>query len=129
MKRLIALGLMALSACGTPQEQCIRSVSRDMNVLDRLIAESRGNIQRGYAWETVQVTRTTWVDCTPRPTEANPEPKSQMCLDDVIDEQRQPKAIDLDAEGAKLASMERRRAEMARAMSPAIEACKTRYPE
>lgn len=36
------LALAALAACGTPQEQCINQNTRDLSVLDRLIAKIKG---------------------------------------------------------------------------------------
>lgn len=128
MKRMMIL-LPLLAACGTPQEQCIRGVSRDLATLNGLIEETRGNLARGYGFETVVETRPEWVDCTPRPTEADPNPKPQLCFDDVAEEVRRPVALNLDAEAAKLASMERRRDEMARALAPAVAQCQARYPE
>ena len=55
MKRLTFLALAALAACGTPQEQCINRNTRDLRTVDRLIAEAEGNLQRGYAYETITV--------------------------------------------------------------------------
>lgn len=125
---LTAPVLLVFAACGTPQQQCISQLSRDMIVLNRLIAETQGNIKRGYAYTETVVDMPEWVDCTPRASDSNPAPKPQMCFDDVPTTVRKPAAIDLDAETAKLASMQRRRAEMAAAMQPAIAACQARYP-
>jgi hypothetical protein len=127
MKRVLIL--LALAACGTPQEQCIRGVTGDLSTLDRLIAETEGNIARGFGYETRVVTMPRWLDCTPRPTAADPEPKSQMCLEDVAEEVRRPVALNLTEENAKLASMRDRRAQIASAMAPAVAACQQRYPE
>lgn len=127
MKRFLIL--LALAACGTPQEQCIRGVSGDLATLDRLIAETQGNVQRGYGFETQVQMMPEWVDCTPRATTENPTPKPQMCFDDVPTQVRRPVALDLTAEQAKLESMVTRRAQLASAMAPAVTACKARYPE
>ncbi len=127
MKRFLIL--MALAACGTPQEQCINGVAGDLPTLDRLIAETQGNLNRGFAYESKVEMQPDWVNCTPAPTKANPEPKPQMCFDDVPTQVRRPVAIDLAAERAKLASMVERRKQLAAAMAPAIQACKERYPE
>jgi hypothetical protein len=77
--------LLALVACGTPQEQCIARETRDLRVVERLITETQGNLQRGYALEEVFVERSVWVDCTPRVAEGEPAPKPQVCLDEVTD--------------------------------------------
>lgn len=120
---------LVLTACGTPQEQCIGGVSHDLNVLNRLIDETQGNIARGYGYADTVIDMPQWVDCTPFATTANPSPKPQMCFDDVPTRVTKPVAIDLAAEQAKLDSMLKRREEMTRALAPQIADCKARYPE
>jgi hypothetical protein len=130
MRATIALSLMlALVACGTPQEQCIARETRDLRVVDRLIKETQGNLQRGYAIEEVTIERTVWVDCTPRVPEGEPAPKPKLCLDDVSDTITRPKAIDLAAEQRKLDSLLIKRRELAQAAERVIAACKEAYPE
>jgi hypothetical protein len=73
MKRLAFLTLATLTACGTPQEQCISRNTRDLRTVDRLIAESEGNLARGYAFETVTVYEDYWTYCERLPpAEASP---------------------------------------------------------
>lgn len=129
MKRTLLPAFLILSACGTPQEQCIGAATRDMRVVDRLITEAEGNISRGYGFENVTVYMTEWVDCTPHPTAANPEPKPQMCLEDVPETTRQPVALDLAAERAKLAGLKQKRAQQAKAATSAVAQCKALHPE
>jgi hypothetical protein len=126
---LLGLTLLGLTACGTPQEQCVNRATRDMRVVDRLIAETEGNIDRGYAYEEVTVYQTEWVDCTPRVAAGQPAPPPQMCLDDVPRTERKAVAIDLVAEAAKLDSLKAKRAQQSRTASSAIAACKSQYPE
>ena len=130
MKRILVAGLMVtLAGCSTPQERCIGSVTRDLRVVDRLIAETEGNLARGYAYETVVVRRPTFIDCTPEPTLADPDPARQQCL---VTEERavsSPVAIDLNAEAAKLASLKVKRAEQATTATAAVAACRQQYPE
>jgi len=129
MKRF-ALPLMGLlAACGTPQEQCIAAGTRDLRVVDRLIAETKGNLARGYGYETVTVTTPEWVDCTPHPTPELPTPKRQLCFDEVTRSSRQAVALDLRAEAAKLAGLTSKRAELARAVAPLVAQCQAQYPE
>lgn len=127
---LILTSLVALTACGTPQQQCIGSVTRDMRVVDGLIAEAEANISRGYAIEeTVQV-RKQFVDCgMPEPTAENPNPRPEKCLQEVPYETRRPVAIDLNAEQAKLASLRTKRAAQGASAAPQIAACQAAYPE
>lgn len=134
MKRLVlpthAVALFALlAACGTPQEQCIQRNTRDLRTVDRLIAETQGNIDRGYALEEVTILQTLPGFChapyPPGPPLTEPVP----CLIDhhVIIERA--KAIDLAEEAKKLESLMAKRAELAKAAEPVIAQCKAEYPE
>ena len=129
MQRILLPALLILSACGTPQQNCISGVTRDMRVVDRLIAETEANLQRGYAMEERVISRTVWVRCEPQVRPDQPIPGPQMCLDDIDDVVRTPRAIDLNVEAAKLASLKEKRAAQAKAASPAINACRAQYPE
>lgn len=129
MKRLILPPLLALAACGTPQEQCISANTRDLQVVDRLIRETEGNLARGYGYERVTTYEPRWIDCTPRPTEAVPEPERQMCFDRVPVTVRKEVALDLNAEAAKLKSLQTKRSSLAKAAESVIAQCKARYPE
>ena len=80
---LLGLTLLGLTACGTPQEQCISANTRDLRVVERLIRETEGNLARGYGYVTVTEYEAEWVDCTPDPSEANPNPTQQLCFDRV----------------------------------------------
>lgn len=130
MRPMLTLPLMlALVACGTPQEQCIARETRDLRVVERLIGETEGNLQRGYALEEVFVERTVWVDCTPRVAEGEPAPEQKVCLDEVTDVVTRPKAIDLAAEQRTLDSLRVKRRDLQRAAEGVIAACKVAYPE
>lgn len=126
---LIAPALLALSGCGTPQEQCIRLNTHDLIVLDRLIAETQGNLARGFAYVETVETVPVFRPCFSGPTELNPNPEPRTCLDDEERTVRRPAAIDLDAEARKLATMRKRRDEMASELAPAVAGCKARYPQ
>lgn len=129
MNRLLLTACLLLAACATPQERCIAQASRDARVIDRLIAETEGNIARGYAFETEIVMRPDFVDCTPPATEENPDPATQRCLVDVPTEMRQPVAIDLAAEERKLQSLRERQAAIAAGMEDEIARCQALHPE
>ena len=121
--------LMPLIACGTPQQQCIRTATRDMQVVERLIVEVEGNLARGYAYENVTVYMPEWLDCTPRATTANPNPDPKLCFEDVAQTVRKAVAIDLNAEAAKLKSLRQKRDQQSRASAGAVAACKAKFPE
>ncbi len=68
MKLATATGLalvLALTACGTPQEQCIRANTKELRQVDALIAETRANLSRGYAYDEQTVTDWDWEPCFP----------------------------------------------------------------
>ncbi|GGE08054.1 hypothetical protein SAMN05421774_102523 [Gemmobacter megaterium] len=125
---LLVLGLLA--ACGTPQEQCIRMGARDLHVMDRLIAESRATLQRGYAIEETEVDNWVWVVCGPPPmVNGQVAGPPRRCFENVPRIERRPKAVNLVEERAKLASMEAKRRQLAQEAAPVIAACKAKYPE
>lgn len=125
--------LAALAACGTPQEQCIARETRDLRILDRLIAETEGNITRGYAIEEYTIDISYWGTClvaqAPDATGVRPPPIAEPCLQDREVTRTRPKAIDLGAERSKLASMQDKRRELARGAERAIAQCRAQFPE
>jgi hypothetical protein len=130
MKRLGLLALATMTACGTPQEQCINRNTRDLRTVDRLIDEAKGNLARGYAYETITVYEDYWTTCpAPAPVEGQPPSPPRMCLDERPVTEQRPKAIDLNAEARKLDSLKVKRKELARAAEAVIAQCKAEYPE
>ena len=139
MKRpVLLLPIVLVAACGTPQEQCVARQTRDLRILDRLVVETQGNLDRGFALEKIDVTRDRWVLCQTSlplppvdgaPPEPSPPPRPRMCLEDYVETETQPKAIDLRAEADKLAGMKIKRRDLAKAAEPAIAACRAAYPE
>jgi hypothetical protein len=130
MKRLLFPSLVLLSACGTPQEQCIRQNTRDLRTVEQLIAEAEGNIDRGYAYETVTVYEDYWRYCPQRrPPDGQPAPEPRLCLDERPVTEQRPKAIDLNDEAKKLSSLREKRKDLARKADSVIALCKAEYPE
>jgi hypothetical protein len=124
----LALGGV-LASCGTPQQRCIAGATRDMKVVERLMAEAQGNLQRGYALESETVYRTEFQDCTPAPTAAHPNPAPQLCPVEVPSTTTRPVAIDLAAESAKLASLQAKYAQQGTMATQAIAQCRAVHPE
>lgn len=129
MKRLALLSLAMLAACGTPQERCIAANTRDLRTVDRLIAETEGNLERGYAYETVTVSESYWDYCPQPQIPDQPPVPPRLCLKDRDYTERRAKAIDLAEEARKLESLKVKRAELARKAEPAIAQCRAEYPE
>ncbi len=124
---LIILPLVALAACATPREQCIGSATRDARILSSLINESRANLSRGYAFEERQEIRTRPRSCR---REYNDGSTYRYPCDEVETfTTRVPVAIDLQAEEAKLQSLEERFAQTQSSSNQAVAQCIAIHPE
>ncbi len=120
---ILLLALLLLAACATPREQCMSSATRDLRVLDRLIAESKANIERGYGYGTERFTNWQWGICG-----RYRNGTLAYCWEPYDSFRRVPVAVDLSEEQRKLDSMIRRRNELAREVQPRIAACDATYP-
>lgn len=131
MRRLIlSLSLLSvLAACGTPQERCVNRNTRDLRTVEKLITEVQGNLNRGYAIEEYTVSVPVWRQCVVPTTDPAAPVKSRPCLDDETETRTRPKAIDLNAERAKLESLFTKRDQLAREAQGVIAQCKAQYPE
>lgn len=112
--------LAVLAACGTPYEQCVRKVSREVATFDRLIAETQGNLDRGYAISIRHEPRITTFFCTdPASTVVFCERFEMVRVEDKL-------AIDPVAERRKLANLKARRRQAAKAVAPQLQACEAK---
>ena len=129
MKRLTIALMLLLAACGTPQEQCIRYNTRDLRTVDRLIVETQGNLDRGYAIETVTEYEDYWGYCAQPQLSGTPEVPPRLCMKERAVTVDRPKAIDLNDEARKLDSLKVKRRELARQAEAVIAQCKAEHPE
>lgn len=127
--RLLLPFLALLAACGTPQEQCIARETRDLRVVDRLIAEAEGNLDRGYALVTVTVWEDVWRWCQDPVAEGAEPGKPYLCQDEVARQETRPKAIDLQEEARKLAQLKAKRQDLSRRAEAAVAQCRKDHPE
>ena len=115
--------LCLLAACGTPYERCVRPVQAELRTVDRLIAETEGNIARGFAIERESQIIQERVVCR------DSEGRRSWCFAPVVTETRRPVAIDRTVERGKLETLQARRSEL-QALAVATEArCRTQFPE
>lgn len=124
---LILLPLVALAACATPREQCISDVTRDTKVLSHLINETRGNLARGYALDERQDVRTIRSTCRGRTP--SHEVFTYSCDKTQTFDTTVPVALDLNAEQAKLESLEERFAQSQANSNQAVAQCIAVHPE
>lgn len=132
MNRLILLALLPiLAACSTPRESCLRAASRDLVVVDRLIAQVQGNLARGYA-----VDREPYVTSTVDLCVGNRGYRGiygggvgfSYCSRPVTRYRANPVAIDRQTEERKLRELKQTRARLEKQVNANLEACNARYP-
>lgn len=123
MFRIAVLALVVLVSCGTPQERCVRSVTKDIRTLDRLIATSRENLERGYAIVEERYTTSRKRTCT------SSNGTRYTCYFPRTEIRRFPVSIDLNKEQAILDSQVAKRAQMEKQVAPQIKACQASFPE
>lgn len=119
---LLALPVL-LAACASPYESCVANATRDIRVLDGLIAQTRGNIARGYAIRNEEYFETEQQIC------GEVDGKPLYCDVPVALEREVPVAIDLKAEQAKLRSLLDTREQKARQAQAVARECRLRHPE
>lgn len=131
MHRALPLLFLALAACATPQEACINRETRELRTLDRLIAEQRATLARGYALVERTEWEMDWRICEPGvpATGTTPARPPRWCWDDVPVTVTDRVPIDPAAERRKLAGLEAKRAEEAARVRPAVAECRALYPE
>ena len=123
------LTLSVLAACGTPQEQCIRRETSELRKVDRLLAEVRANLDRGYALRTETYSVPVREVCEVTRDEEGNVVKKRYCWETETRTRRVPEAIDPLVERRKADGLEAQRAKLTRQAAAAIEACKVAYPE
>lgn len=124
MRRPAALllpALLALAACETPREACLRDASRQAGIVEGLIAETQANLRRGYAVEEDQVIRTVPDFCQVRDREGRL--RSTFCDRTEVRNVSRPVAIVPAAERAKLDGLLESRAQLAAEQTDRLLAC------
>jgi hypothetical protein len=124
---LLLLSLLALTACSTPREQCISASNHPIAQLDRLINVTRGNISRGFALAEVQDVRVLRASC--EGTNADGSTFRFPCEETETITRQEPVTINIAEERIKLAQLESRREQSARAAQARIQQCIAVHPE
>lgn len=123
--------LLALTACGTPQQQCIRKHTSEYRNISQLLAETEGNLARGYAWEERIVTRTRWTECRDlgRDKDGKTIIRYRSCLRDYTDTERYRVAIDPLVEQRKRDNLAAKKRELEPRAAATVRACREAFPE
>lgn len=131
LKLTLMAAPLALAACGTPQENCVRQNTREFRAVSELLAQTEGNLARGYAWRERQVTRTRFTDCQRvwRDRDGNRRIDTYPCWRDYTDVERYRVPIDplveqrtRDNLAARLTALEARNPEV-------LRQCRAAYPD
>lgn len=113
--------LVFLVACVTPRQACESQATGELRTIDALIAETQGNLARGYGLEQSQEVRSRRELCDGRREDGTTF--RYFCdRTDVVDVER-PVALDLRAEQAKLDSLLDRRALLQDGVAARLQAC------
>ncbi|WP_417249674.1 hypothetical protein [Celeribacter sp.] len=124
MRWFAPIALLPLLAACSEQQMCISRATYDLRTVRGFVEEARGNIARGYALVETEV-----VEIERQVCDVRPDGSKIYCERPVVETIEKRVAIDLDAEAAKLASLERKEAELAVKAESDIAACKAEFPE
>ncbi len=124
---LFLVPLIALAACSSPRERCISGANRAVSTLDRLIAETRGNITRGYGLVEVQDVRVLRRVC--EGTNSDGSEFRFPCDETETFTRNEPVTLNMAEERTKLAQLEERRAQTSRAAQAQVQQCLAVHPE
>jgi hypothetical protein len=111
--------LLLLTACATPQQRCEIQATRDLRVVDALIAESQATLQRGYALREVERVRFGTTICYG----GGDYYGYGFCWGNDTYTELRPVAVNLDEERAKLQTLLRKKEELEVRARAQIEAC------
>jgi len=124
MRWTIILGGIPLLAACSEQQICISKATKDLRVVQGFVAESEGNLSRGYALVTVEKIGYEREECG-----VHKDGSKRFCRVPYTYDTQEPRAIDLDAEATKLASLRKKEASLQTQATASIAACKSAYPE
>ncbi len=128
MRPILFLALpLALAACATPRESCIASATQQGRVIDALIAETRGNLARGYALEERQDLRTVRRLCEYEAADGTEY--RRFCNQTTTVSTTVPVTVDLEEERTKLDQLLLRQSRLDEAEQAAVAQCVARYLE
>ncbi|MGR3573064.1 hypothetical protein [Brevirhabdus sp.] len=113
-------GLLGLAACATPQERCVAVATKDLRVVQSLIAQSERDLERGYALRTETRVTPSVGFCTGNNG-------ARACLGSRLGETQRPVALDLSTERRKLRELRAKEAELAAQAASETRLCRQRY--
>ncbi|MCT8161584.1 hypothetical protein [Pseudoruegeria sp. SHC-113] len=119
---LLLLPALAFAACSTPRERCLNAATENLRTVEQLIAQTEANIQRGFGVETDYRITTGFDWCYDR------FGRMYTCTVPRSVPVTRPVAIDVNAEKAKLASLQEQRRRLAKEAEAPVAACNAQFP-
>lgn len=126
MRATLLIIPLVLSACATPRDACLADVTREARVVNALITQTRGNLERGFAIAEEQDIRTRRRFCTGRNEDGSTF--QFRCEETDTVTVQVPVAIDLNAERAKLESLLQRQQQNQSNVQAGVAQCEARFP-
>lgn len=123
---LTAVLALSVAACASERDICISKAQSDLQMMEQLAAQTRANVARGFAIGERKIPITVEERCEVRQPDGSTI--VQVCPVVTTETETFPVAIDLDAEAAKLRSLERRVERLRASTSRAVAQCKATYP-
>lgn len=103
--------------------------TRDIKVVDGLIARDRATLDRGYALETETLIGSSLQFCQGAFSfDGHLGIGTSTCIGPRAETRTVPAAVDLDAVARRLTALERKRAELAARTEAGVAACRAGYP-
>ena len=124
MRWLIPLAILPLLAACTQQQMCISRETRHLRQVQDFIATAEGNLNRGYA-----LVSKDYVDYDIERCGERKDGRPIFCRVPEVHTRLVPQSIDLDAEAAKLAALQKKEAQLQIQANAGIAACKQQFPE
>ncbi len=112
--------ICALGACATSEKLCIQDATKDLKIVQSLIATTEANLLRGYAVETRE-RRVVFTDFCLGTGRSNVGVSFCNRAEPVVE--RTPVAIDTASELRKLRELKRREAKLLEGIPAALQAC------
>lgn len=125
MRKFLILSALLLTACTDPRAVCLNEATKDLRIVQALIADTEATIERGYAiqTETRTVIYTNFCVGTGRR-----DGSFTFCNYPYPVTTKTPVAVDLNAERAKLRSLQSKERELKRESKIAARRCELEFP-
>ncbi len=120
------LAPLALAACATPREACIRDAQSDLRSVTREIAETETVLARGYRVIRTRETELALTTCLRRTRDG--ETVGFPCQRPIVVTDETPIGIDYSEERARLARLRAAQARLVEDAELGIRQCRAQFP-